>query len=690
MAEEKPNQKLAATSFTPLDAAAARRKITVSPVYLGLGVVAALAMLVLLYLFMARAVIFRLDPAGAEIGVDGISFNIGDNFLLLPGDHEVTAQAKGYVTLEETITVSEERTQEIELALEPLPGKLELTSELVEIEVSIDDQAVGTAPGLIEDIARGPHIIEFSKRRYFPLRQEIDIEGLGRTQTLDVVLEPAWGQMEFSSEPAGADVTIDGEVAGQTPVTTEVLETGTVVSVSALGYKTWQREVSVKAGTNEAHPLIELVVADGTLEITSSPSGANVTIDGGFRGTSPLSADLSPLRAHQVELFLEGYRRAVRSVSIEPEGRESLAVNLTPIIGRIQLSIEPADAEVIVDGRARGQGSQTLALTAKAHTIMVRKPGYAEQSFTVTPRPDHEQSLDIELLTIDQAYWATRPPSISSPVGTNLRLFRPSTVLSLGAPRREPGRRANEAIRSVRLERPFYVSTHEITNKQYRQFRGEHSSGAAQGHTLDMDNQPVVNISWQQAAIFCNWLSRREGLPLFYIEENGFVTGFNLDSHGYRLPTEAEWAWVAKINLEGKTEIFPWGTDFYPPSEVYENYADQSATGILSFTLTAYNDGFTVSGPVGEFGANPKGLYDMSGNVSEWTHDFYEIRASRGDPELDPTGPVTGDRHVIRGASWSKASRSELRLSFREAGSDGTMDTGFRIARYVDKAGVQP
>jgi formylglycine-generating enzyme required for sulfatase activity len=367
-----------------------------------------------------------------------------------------------------------------------------------------------------------------------------------------------------------------------------------------------------------------------------------------------------------------------------------MAVELAPIIGRIELSVAPEDAEVLVNGTPKGRGSRTLALTAREHRLTVRKPGYSEQNMTITPRPEHEQSLSVRLLTVDQAYWATRPPEIRTPLGAQMRMFRPDAQFQMGAPRREPGRRANEAERLVRLERPFYLGTREVTNEEFRRFRGEHSSGAAQGNTLDMDDQPVANVSWEQAAFFCNWLSRQEGLPLFYLEQDGMVVGADFDAHGYRLPTEAEWAYVARITQDGEVRMFPWGSDAYPPASVVENYSDQSAATILSFTLSNYNDGFPASAPVGSFAAGPRGLFDLGGNVSEWIHDLYEIRTGRGEPELDPTGPLEGDRHVIRGASWTKASRSELRLSYRDAGSDGAMDTGFRLARYVDKARVEP
>ena len=690
MDERNRSRPLAATHFTPLDPAGARRKLRVSPLYIGLGVVLVIAVAVFSYLFIARAVIFRLEPADASIDVAGLAFHIGDNFLLLPGEHEITAEAEGYYPLARSIEVTRDSTQEVRITLEPLPGKLQVNASLEEIEVFIDDELAGLAPGLVEDIPRGSHMVEFRKYRYFPSRQEIEIEGLGRTQTVDVELDPAWGELEISSLPDGAEVFVDGQSVGVTPLATEVLETGTQLRIAKRGYKTWEREVSVKAGTSEVYPPVELIVADGTVDVSSSPAGAHVSVDGEFRGTTPVTIELSPLRDHRVELFLEGYQKAVRTISTEPEAHSSLALDLAPILGRISLSISPADAEVVVNGRSHGSGSQTLSLIAREHQLTVRKAGYESQRVTITPRPGHEQSLDIRLLTLEQAYWATRPPQINSAVGSALKLFRPAVSFTMGAARREPGRRANEAERLVRLERPFYVATHEITNDQFRRFRSGHSSSAMRGQTLDMGDQPVVNISWEDAAQFCNWLSRLDGLPPFYLVEGGRVSGWDADSHGYRLPTEAEWAFIARITQDGEAMMFPWAGDVYPPPSVVENYADQGAADIVTFVLTNYNDGYPVSSPVGTFAANHHGMYDTSGNVSEWVNDYFEIRPSRGEPLLDPMGPESGDRYVIRGASWARASRSELRLAYRNSGREGNLETGFRIARYVDKAMAEP
>ena len=684
------NNPLLATDFTPLDGNDAKRGLPLSPGLLTLAVLAGVGIIIMAYLFMARAVIFQTEPSTADIEISGLSFNIGDNYLLLRGDYDITANATGYYPLLESISVGDDATQELKLELQPLPGNLSVTSELENIKVSVDSQSAGTVPGTIEGISRGSHQLEFNKYRYFSLLQEIDIDGLGKTQSLNISLLPAWGQMQFTTIPAGAELYIDERLIGQTPVTAEVLETGSQLKVTLAGYKTYTQQVSVKAGTSAQQPPIALIVADGTLQIDSSPSSASVTINNKFLGTTPVEVALAPFTQHRVELFLEGYLKASQLTQVQPEKTSELAINLVPNIGSIAFTVSPADAQILVDNRNQGSGSRTLSLTAKPHSVSIQKEGYETKSLTVTPRPGHEQALKINLLTLQQAYWASRPPAVKSSVGSPLKLFRPDNSFTLGAPRRQPGRRANEAERSVSLQRPFYLGTKEISNAELRRWKASHSSSALRGQSLDMDQQPAVKVSWEDAALFCNWLSKREGLPQFYLLEAGVISGFNWDAHGYRLPTEAEWAWAARIDANGNSKIFPWANDLYPPMDVTDNYADQSASRFLTFTIANYNDKTPVSAQTGSFKANHKGLYNMSGNVAEWVNDYYDVRPSRGDAVLDPTGPATGTRHVIRGASWALGSRTELRLSYREAGVDGRLDVGFRIARYVDSAGAKP
>jgi formylglycine-generating enzyme required for sulfatase activity len=191
-------------------------------------------------------------------------------------------------------------------------------------------------------------------------------------------------------------------------------------------------------------------------------------------------------------------------------------------------------------------------------------------------------------------------------------------------------------------------------------------------------------ISWEDAAKYCNWLSEQEKLPLFYQVENDKIIGFDVNSHGYRLPTEGEWAWAARVKGEALLK-FPWGKP-YPPPEVLENYADTNSAYITGRTVNNYDDGNIVAAPVGSYAANHRGLHDMGGNVAEWVHDVYSMPNSSGIPLVDPLGAQQGSNHVIRGASWSHGTVTELRLSFRDYGKDGRDDVGFRVARFAEEA----
>ncbi len=91
----------------------------------------------------------------------------------------------------------------------------------------------------------------------------------------------------------------------------------------------------------------------------------------------------------------------------------------------------------------------------------------------------------------------------------------------MGASRRVRGRRANETLRDVSLTRLYYIGTHEVTNTRFQAFDGKHSSGTAFKVRLDDPDAPVVNVSWDGATRYCNWLSQQEGLPLAYTEVDG-------------------------------------------------------------------------------------------------------------------------------------------------------------------------
>ncbi|MDQ1257707.1 MAG: FGE-sulfatase protein, partial [Candidatus Hydrogenedentes bacterium] len=218
------------------------------------------------------------------------------------------------------------------------------------------------------------------------------------------------------------------------------------------------------------------------------------------------------------------------------------------------------------------------------------------------------------------------------------------------------------------IAKPFLIGRFEVTNRQYRCFDPAHDSGLEtgeayqfgddeRGFTLDRPEQPVVRVSWDDAMAFCDWVSEKTG-------------------HTVSLPTEAQWEYACRA---GSTTPFWYGTldsDFCRSANLSDAthhtvYYPHVPTALPPWRPadTRFDDTWRVSAPTGFFAPNPWGLYDMHGNVAEWTVSDY--------------GP--GSRKVARGGSWldcPKRARSAFRLHYEA--SQAIHDVGFRVVAEIE------
>jgi len=174
----------------------------------------------------------------------------------------------------------------------------------------------------------------------------------------------------------------------------------------------------------------------------------------------------------------------------------------------------------------------------------------------------------------------------------------------------------------VNISRPFYIGTYEVTNREYEQFAPAHRRLRGKLGFSSGDDEAVIFVNWEEAAAFCRWLSKREKLP-------------------YRLPTEAEWEYAARA---GTTRLFHTGNTLPPAFLKNETRA--------WFPDTEYGEQEPPhSLAVGGTPPNGWGLYDMHGNVEEWTNDWYG--PYQAGEQTDPVGRTAGEFRVTRGGSHS-------------------------------------
>lgn len=643
------------------------------------------------FVLLATPVVIQVTPEPAHQSIHGFppAVKFGGRQLAMPGRYTVEAHREGFQPLQADIDVRRGGLQTFAFALQELPGRVRLLLQpAVDYRVFVDESPVPTGDDGITDMAAGRHQLRIETDRYLPVSEQVEITGRGQAQQFAYRLQPGWADVRIRSEPAGADVRIDGIHQGVTPLLAEVLAGNHAIDVSLDKYKTTRLQQEIAAGTEVSLEDIVLTPADGQLSVNSEPPAATISVAGVFYGTTPGTLSLASGEPHSVRLTKPGYQPVDTTLQLAPLESRQLDVTLPPEYGIVFVSTRPADASLMIDGKPSGEATRRLRLTTRPHTLTFSKTGFVSQQVTVTPHAGVSKNIEVTLKTPSQvvadAKAARTPSSRSTAAGQRLQLIRPKGSFRMGASRREAGRRANESPRLVQLTRPFYLSEKEVTNAGYRRFQPAHTSGQAEGASLDADTQPVVNVSWDDAARYCNWLSRQDGLTPAYGEDNGKLQLASPASNGYRLPTEAEWAYVARQLDRQETARYPW-TGPYPPTQVVGNFADASIADTLADTVPDYNDGYRVAAPVGSFPIQPGGFYDLGGNVAEWINDYYAVYPAMAETLVtDPVGPQSGDHHVVRDSSWRQGGIAELRLSYRDYSREPRPDLGFRIARYAE------
>ncbi|NOZ21443.1 MAG: SUMF1/EgtB/PvdO family nonheme iron enzyme [Planctomycetes bacterium] len=245
-----------------------------------------------------------------------------------------------------------------------------------------------------------------------------------------------------------------------------------------------------------------------------------------------------------------------------------------------------------------------------------------------------------------------------------------------------------QPLTRVKIDRPFWMGTCEVTNEQYAQFDPLHDSAVESknayqfgihGYPLNGPRQPVVRVSWQKAMAFCRWLSQKTG-------------------KAFTLPTEAQWEYACRSGAATPMFYGDLDTDF----SRFANMADAKLREFASdpYTVdvpltnatkyddwipkdTRFNDGGLVTVDVGKYAPNAWGLHDMHGNVWEWTRTTYKPYPYRTDDGRDDIAPT--DRKVVRGGSWRdrpKRCRASFRLSYLPY--QAVHDVGFRVVCVSD------
>ncbi len=589
----------------------------------------------------------------------------GTNLMLAAGTYTLMASKSGYQPLNVKVEV-DAATETLSYRLSEITGVLQIRSDSG-VEVSAVPGGGGEAIEIGTTDSRGQlsyggllvgeYRIRLSKTDYGDEEVEVELKE-GRPVTVDRLLTGLPGRLEVFS---GHEVEVlEGkEKVGTSAKVIRGLAAGKhALELRRKGYRTVRRTVKIPPNGYASVQVDNLVEESGTLRVVAEvPDYAREYFEdakkelrigtGGWEVVGKLPCEKSELACEEtgVDLKVAGFVTANghQSTRIEDGKTATVAFKLTPEPAEVTVTCNAPDATVTVEGRESDAGHPLSLPSLKTLTLTVTAPKHKSRELLLEPlEPGKKDRRQVVLKEL-------RGPEPGRPwTVPNLGMaFVPvaSGKFIMGSPRTETDRDDDETQHSVTLAHHFWLGKYEVTQAEYEALTGKspsHFKGA---------RNPVETVSWDDAAAFCAKLTERED-----------KAGRLPQGYEYRLPTEAEWEYVARggARIKGFT------------------YSGSDTPGDVAWY--GENSGSTTH-PVGGKDPNELGLHDMSGNVWEWCLDWYdEVYYEKTDGVSDPVNLQETSYRVLRGGSWNdsvRCVRSAYRDRIRPSGT--FIDLGFRV-----------
>tara|TARA_A100001035_G_scaffold173958_1_gene138156 strand:- start:4330 stop:6207 length:1878 start_codon:yes stop_codon:yes gene_type:complete len=511
-------------------------------------------------------------------------------------------------------------------------------------------------------LKKGIYSYEVKSKNHISYKSKLEINKYADEILVPIIMQEVNKKLVINSEPNQASVFLNNVELGVTPLSVNLNTTSNNILIKKSEYKDSNIDYIVK-NNNSDQIIIKLIEDEDVININTVPSQASLFFNEDYIGISPLKFKIQDKGILKVKKY--GY--VDNKINITKDTKK-LNIVLTEDSSEVFISSDPP-SDVFLNEEYIGKTPFTKKIQKIKHKISFKSKGFRTLNESFEPTKD-KQNIIKKLLTEKEASLLENKKYSRTSIDGEVILFEPGSFV-MGSSKKESRRDINEIMRSVKITKHFYISKNLITEEQYSLFKRSSKS-----------NLPVNNISWIDAAKFCNWLSSKEGFENFYEIKNNQIISFNMDSKGYRLPTEAEWEYVAKSNNPEKY-IYSWGSD-RKITKLVGNIADVSTQGILSNFIDDYDDGYDERSPVGSFRSNQNDINDLTGNLSEWVNDFYSVEfVQQSKVFQDYIGPLAGTSHVIKGSNYYSSTPLQLGLSYRTYGNEPNSLVGFRIARWI-------
>ncbi len=603
--------------------------------------------------------------ARAEANIEfitGFGIPLQTQYLVFSDATEFMISSPGF-TAEKALYEKSAETSVIEVSLKPLPGLV-----IVEVDGSANFEIHVPSLGLRSktrsfqfEAPAGALAIEIDGPNIQKLVKNIEVLGRGLEQIVAVELKEVRGSIALTVVPSHATVSLDSvQVNGEDGrYQFKAAVGGHTINIAADGYVSNVLEVYADESSEVRLDTITLKPKSVQVTLASRPAKATVLIDGKYLGETPLSLSLMPLRDYRYQVRKSGFEPVLGNLEVELGKDIARDIVLAKERYTVNVEVFPA-SKVILNGVEKGVSSIDLMVSA-GDIISAEKAGYATEEFLIPAVKLEDRNIRFRLIEADRKLFV-ESPDIEEVEGVTLLKLEGRTF---GVP-------DNLRLLMQSYVPDLYVSDTVITAEAYARFSGGDVDG-------DVGQLPQNKINWQDAALYCNWLSEKLALRPFYIfgEVRGVNTiSFDQNSNGFRMPTLGEWVVLMSAGSPEKIQMYPWGEKYLDIPRGIGNLAGRELGQYSSATMQHYVDNYAGLSPVKSFRPNALNLYDLVGNVREWLHD-----AAVENTEY--FGAAYGIQHRTLGSSYLSASPEALESIAVGSAIYGADDLGFRVVRTI-------
>jgi len=348
-------------------------------------------------------VMVRSEPAGSIAYLDGVELGPtpAQNTKVGVGKHLIRVEKPLYHPYVEEIIITSDGIEQVQANLKPRFGRLVIKSEPTGAVVQLNGQQKGKTPIELPELASGDYTITVGKDLYHDSEEKYTITD-GSDNERTVVLHPAFGQLNVEVNPKGADVSVDGQFKGKSPLRLDELPSGAFrLKVSQDLYETFDEEVTIEDGKTNKQVVI-LSPRFGTLNITGSPTSAQVSINGKAVGSLPLVNHRVGTGLAEIKISAKNYHGHEQFIQVDLNEMYPVKVDLVRHSGTIVAITDPPEAVLHLDGVELGASPQILKkIPTGQHSLVFAHPSFLEEVREFNLGLDERKEFNIKLVTYE-------------------------------------------------------------------------------------------------------------------------------------------------------------------------------------------------------------------------------------------------------------------------------------------------